>query len=302
MLSGQQIHLHQALGLGPMWLSRQACVCAAPDDAVAPIKVVPVAAKPVASPLQDAVTKRPMPIAAASIGVKMPALAPTSTPHDQPTPVEAVQRKVTQRAANLLAIIAQAQLQSPQKTTAAQKIPTPNIAIDYSQDSLHSLTQKIRSCQLCDLSANRRQALVTHEINDCRLIVVLPQPSLEDDINGHLLSGDIADMWQKLIKAIGLTSQQVYVTSAIKCSPNLELVAKQHHAVQCRSYLERQLQLLPQVPVLLLAENQERLWQRLQEWCGSERLFRIAHPSKIQRNPAIKRSAWETLQKLQQHL
>lgn len=299
MLSGQQIHLHQALGLGPMWLSREACVCDAPDDAISFVPTAPIPVTPSISVLQDTSNQRPTQ-AAQPTPVQTPAPIPV-TP-TKPVQAETVQRKVTQRAANLLAIIAQAQHQSPQTTQAVPKTPTPNTAIDYSQDTLSSLAHKIRHCQLCDLSANRRQALATHEISDCRLIVVLPQPSLEDDIHGHLLSGDIAEMWQRLIQAIGLTSQQVYVTSAIKCSPNLELVAKQHHAAQCRSYLERELQLLPKVPVLLLAENQERLWQRLQEWCGSERLFRIAHPSKMQRNPAIKRSAWETLQKLQPNL
>ncbi|AUZ03902.1 MULTISPECIES: uracil-DNA glycosylase family protein [Vitreoscilla] len=301
MLSGQHIHLHQALGLGPMWLSHEAYVCDAPEHAMTVVSTAaPVLAIETTSVLQDALQQRPTPKAAQAIPIQTP--APTPAPQTKPVPAEAVQRKVTQRAANLLAIIAQAQHQNPKTTTTAAKTPTTSTKADYSQDTLTSLTHKIRHCQLCDLSANRRQALVAHEISDCRLIVVLPQPSLEDDIHGHLLSGEIMEMWQKLIKAIGLTSQQVYVTSAIKCSPNLELVAKQHHAAQCRSYLERELQLLPKVPVLLLAENQERLWQRLQEWCGSERLFRIPHPSKMQRNPAIKRSAWETLQKLQPHL
>ena len=38
--------------------------------------------------------------------------------------------------------------------------------------------------------------------------------------------------------------------------------------------------------------------QKLEQQVGSERLFRIPHPSKMQRNPDTKREAWEILQTL----
>lgn len=295
MLSGRQIHVHQALGLGPMWLSREARI--EPIDpnlnAITDTDIV------------NATIQAPSPAVARDTAVVLPVTDdPKRTPSAQrvpkPAQAETVKHKVTQRAAHLLSIIAQAQHQPIKRPET--KTPTVITPMTYQHDDLAHLATSVQACQFCDLSAERRQALSATQLADCRLIVVVPQPSLQDDENGSLLSGDVAPMWGKLINAIGLTAQQVYVTSAIKCAPNVSLVAKQHHAAQCSPYLQRELQLLPPVPVLLLAENQHSLWLRLQEWTDKQRVFRIPHPSKMLRNPAIKKTAWETLQTLQTHL
>ena len=121
---------------------------------------------------------------------------------------------------------------------------------------------------------------------------------MQDDAAGELLSGEAGELWLKILKAMRLQADEVYVTNAIKCAPNVSLVPKQHHAAACIGYLQRELQLLPAVPVLLLAENQRSLLKKLEQQVGSERLFRIPHPSKMQRNPDTKREAWEILQTL----
>ena len=172
------------------------------------------------------------------------------------------------------------------------------MAADCSQDSLLSLQTKITQCTACDLHGERRQAFAAQVRPNCRLIVVLPHPSVQDDAAGELLSGEAGELWLKILKAMKLQADEVYVTNAIKCAPNVSLVPKQHHAAACIGYLQRELQLLPAVPVLLLAENQRSLLKKLEQQVGSERLFRIPHPSKMQRNPDTKREAWEILQTL----
>ena len=302
MLSGKQIHLHQALGLGPTWVRCDAQIIeSSPQETEA--ESVVIAAQPQPHLTASATTSAAAAIDSTKSVLPKPHRTDVMTP-SRPSDLETVSRKVNARTANLLAIIAKAQHQSPQanKSPDATLVKAMNDVSAYQLDDWDTLNGKIQQCQLCDLSESRRQAMTSSVSEDCRLIVVVPQPSLQDDINGYLISGDIEAMWHKLIAAIGLNMQQVYVTSAIKCAANIQLVATQQHASQCRPYLERQLQLLPKVPVLLLAHNQAPLWQRLQTWCGSERIFRIAHPSTMQRNPDIKKQAWETLKQLKARL
>ena len=300
-ISARQIQLSHALGLGPMWVGRAAQIV---NCDTAPQLVEATPALP-----RNTVDSAPVAHIAAA-----PATPNTPNTHNTPKPsapiaasnnsaaasdVETVQHKVSKRAAALLAHIAQAQQHKPKQDSAQTAVAEQTMVVaDCSQDSLLSLQTKITQCTACDLHGERRQAFAAEVRSNCRLIVVLPHPSVQDDAAGELLSGEAGDLWLKILKAMKLQADEVYVTNAIKCAPNLSLVPKQHHAATCIGYLERELQLLPAVPVLLLAENQRSLLKKLEQQVGNERLFRIPHPSKMQRNPDTKREAWEVLQKL----
>ena len=294
-ISARQIQLSHALGLGPMWVGRAA-------------QIVSCEEVPAFSEATPALPRSATPAAGAHIATAVPT---AHTPSKQSVPnapannaaiadnTEAVQHKVSKRAAALLAHIAQAQQHKPKQDSAqAAAAEHTIVAADCSQDSLLSLQSKITQCSACDLHGERRQAFAAQVRQNCRLIVVLPHPSVQDDAAGELLSGEAGELWLKILKAMKLQADEVYVTNAIKCAPNVSLVPKQHHAAACIGYLQRELQLLPAVPVLLLAENQRSLLKKLEQQVGSERLFRIPHPSKMQRNPDTKREAWEILQSL----
>ena len=294
-ISARQIQLSHALGLGPMWVGRAA-------------QIVSCEEVPAFSEATPALPRSATPAAGAHIATAVPT---AHTPSKQSVPnapannaaiadnTEAVQHKVSKRAAALLAHIAQAQQHKPKQDSAqAAAAEHTIVAADCSQDSLLSLQSKITQCSACDLHGERRQAFAAQVRQNCRLIVVLPHPSVQDDAAGELLSGEAGELWLKILKAMKLQADEVYVTNAIKCAPNVSLVPKQHHAAACIGYLQRELQLLPAVPVLLLAENQRSLLKKLEQQVGSERLVRIPHPSKLQRNPDTKREAWEILQTL----
>ena len=294
-ISARQIQLSHALGLGPMWVGRAA-------------QIVSCEEVPAFSEATPALPRSATPAAGAHIATAVPT---AHTPSKQSVPnapannaaiadnTEAVQHKVSKRAAALLAHIAQAQQHKPKQDSAqAAAAEHTIVAADCSQDSLLSLQSKITQCSACDLHGERSQAFAAQVRQNCRLIVVLPHPSVQDDAAGELLSGEAGELWLKILKAMKLQADEVYVTNAIKCAPNVSLVPKQHHAAACIGYLQRELQLLPAVPVLLLAENQRSLLKKLEQQVGSERLFRIPHPSKMQRNPDTKREAWEILQTL----
>ena len=297
-ISARQIQLNHALGLGPMWVGRAAQIVscdtapklaeatpALPCNTAASAPVAHIAAAP-ATPSTHNTLKPSAPSAASNDSVAANDTA-------------SVQHKVSKRAAALLAHIAQAQQHKPKQDSAQAATAEQTVmAADCSQDSLLSLQTKITQCTACDLHDERRQAFAAQVRPNCRLIVVLPHPSVQDDAAGELLSGEAGELWLKILKAMKLQADEVYVTNAIKCAPNLSLVPKQHHAAACIGYLQRELQLLPAVPVLLLAENQRSLLKKLEQQVGSERLFRIPHPSKMQRNPDTKREAWEILQTL----
>ncbi len=297
-ISARQIQLSHALGLGPMWVSRAAQIVSCE---AAPTLTEATPSLPRNTSASDSVTHIVAAPTTASTHNTLKPSAPSAT-SDGSAPANdaaSVQHKVSKRAAALLAHIAQAQQYKPKQDSAQAVAAEQTVVVaDCSQDSLLSLQTKITQCTACDLHGERRQAFAAQVRPNCRLIVVLPHPSVQDDAAGELLSGEAGELWLKILKAMRLQADEVYVTNAIKCAPNLSLVPKQHHAAACIGYLQRELQLLPAVPVLLLAENQRSLLKKLEQQVGSERLFRIPHPSKMQRNPDTKREAWEILQTL----
>ena len=297
-ISARQIQLNHALGLGPMWVSRAAQIVSCE---AAPTLTEATPSLPRNTSASDSVTHIVAAPTTASTHNTLKPSAPSAT-SDGSAPANdaaSVQHKVSKRAAALLAHIAQAQQYKPKQDSAQAVAAEQTVVVaDCSQDSLLSLQTKITQCTACDLHGERRQAFAAQVRPNCRLIVVLPHPSVQDDAAGELLSGEAGELWLKILKAMRLQADEVYVTNAIKCAPNLSLVPKQHHAAACIGYLQRELQLLPAVPVLLLAENQRSLLKKLEQQVGSERLFRIPHPSKMQRNPDTKREAWEILQTL----
>ena len=297
-ISARQIQLNHALGLGPMWVSRAAQIVSCE---AAPTLTEATPSLPRNTSASDSVTHIVAAPTTASTHNTLKPSAPSAT-SDGSAPANdaaSVQHKVSKRAAALLAHIAQAQQYKPKQDSAQAVAAEQTVVVaDCSQDSLLSLQTKITQCTACDLHGERRQAFAAQVRPNCRLIVVLPHPSVQDDAAGELLSGEAGELWLKILKAMKLQADEVYVTNAIKCAPNVSLVPKQHHAAACIGYLQRELQLLPAVPVLLLAENQRSLLKKLEQQVGSERLFRIPHPSKMQRNPDTKQAAWETLQTL----
>ena len=297
-ISARQIQLNHALGLGPMWVSRAAQIVSCE---AAPTLTEATPSLPRNTSASDSVTHIVAAPTTASTHNTLKPSAPSATSDGSAaaSDVEIVQHKVSKRAAALLAHIAQAQQYKPKQDSAqAATAEQTVVAADCSQDSLLNLQTKITQCTACDLHGERRQAFAAQVRPNCRLIVVLPHPSVQDDAAGELLSGEAGELWLKILKAMKLQADEVYVTNAIKCAPNVSLVPKQHHAAACIGYLQRELQLLPAVPVLLLAENQRSLLKKLEQQVGSERLFRIPHPYKMQRNPDTKREAWEILQTL----
>ncbi|MBP6553368.1 MAG: hypothetical protein KA221_08575, partial [Vitreoscilla sp.] len=208
-ISARQIQLSHALGLGPMWVGRAA-------------QIVSCEEVPAFSEATPALPRSATPAAGAHIATAVPT---AHTPSKQSVPnapannaaiadnTEAVQHKVSKRAAALLAHIAQAQQHKPKQDSAqAAAAEHTIVAADCSQDSLLSLQSKITQCSACDLHGERRQAFAAQVRQNCRLIVVLPHPSVQDDAAGELLSGEAGELWLKILKAMKLQADEVYVT------------------------------------------------------------------------------------------
>lgn len=119
--------------------------------------------------------------------------------------------------------------------------------------TLSELCQEILTCQRCQVLAENRTRVVPGEGAENASIVFLGEaPGWHEDQQGRPFVGPAGMFLNELIKSIGLKREQVYITNIIKCRPpqNRDPLPTEIH--NCRSWLDRQIELIsPRMVVTL---------------------------------------------------
>lgn len=167
-------------------------------------------------------------------------------------------------------------------------------------------------CSRCKLHAlGRTQVVFGVGSPDARLMFVGEAPGGDEDIQGVPFVGRAGQLLTKIIEAIGLTRDEVYIANVIKCRPPQNRNPEPDEVAQCEPFLFRQIDAVqPRVIVALgkfatqallrTLDPISRLRGRVFEYRGAK-LIPTFHPAYLLRNPASKREVWEDM-KLVRHL
>jgi len=117
---------------------------------------------------------------------------------------------------------------------------------------LQGLVEEIRDCKRCRLS-DQRKSIVFGEGSPCaRLMFIGEAPGGEEDIQGKPFVGEAGMLLTKLIEKMGLERSSVYIANIIKCRPPMNRDPEDDEVTTCRSYIERQIEILrPEVIMTL---------------------------------------------------
>jgi len=139
------------------------------------------------------------------------------------------------------------------------------------------------------------------------LLIVAEGPGHDEDSRGKPFVGRSGQLLDRMLAAMGITRQQVYITNIVKCRPPDNRDPKQQEALQCRFCLEAQIeQLAPKVILSvgrvsahnLLASNLPvgKLIQQVHRLPGTEIPRKVTyHPAYLLPNPSAKAIAWQDL-------
>lgn len=163
-----------------------------------------------------------------------------------------------------------------------------------------------RRCKLCTLG--RSQIVFGVGNPKARLMFVGEAPGEEEDKRGEPFVGRAGQLLTKIIEAIGLTRDQVYIANVIKCRPPGNRNPEPDEVEQCEPFLFRQIDAIqPRVIVPLgkfatqsLLKTMDpitRLRGRQFEYRGAA-LIPTFHPAYLLRNPSAKREVWEDMKKV----
>lgn len=181
-------------------------------------------------------------------------------------------------------------------------------------DALAAIKDEIGpACTRCKLHQLGRSQVVFGVGNpEARLMFVGEAPGADEDEQGVPFVGRAGQLLTKIIEAIELTRDQVYIANVIKCRPPQNRNPEPDEVETCEPYLFRQIDAIrPNVIVALgkfgaqtLLKTDEpisRLRGRVFDFRGSK-LIPTFHPAYLLRNPPAKREVWEDMKLVRQLL
>ena len=163
-------------------------------------------------------------------------------------------------------------------------------------------------CTRCKLHTQGRKQVVFGVGNpDADLMFVGEAPGADEDIQGIPFVGRAGQLLTKMIEAINLRREDVYIANVIKCRPPGNRNPEPDEIAQCEPFLFRQIAAIqPKVIVALGSfaaktllrsdESISRLRGRIYDFQGAK-LIPTFHPSFLLRSPDRKRDAWEDLKR-----
>jgi uracil-DNA glycosylase family 4 len=174
------------------------------------------------------------------------------------------------------------------------------------QEALAAVKAFIGDCTRCKLSALGRTQVVFGVGNpSADLMFVGEAPGADEDLQGEPFVGRAGQLLTKIIEAINLKREDVYIANVIKCRPPQNRNPEPDEIETCEPFLFRQIDVIrPKVIVTLgkfaaqcLLRSDapiSRLRGRLFDYRGAK-LIPTFHPAYLLRNPSSKREVWEDM-------
>lgn len=173
-------------------------------------------------------------------------------------------------------------------------------------ETLEQVREDLGDCRRCKLWPTRKTIVYGTGNPRARLMFVGEAPGAEEDEQGLPFVGRAGRLLDRIIEAMGLTRQEVYITNILKCRPPDNRPPEPDEIASCEPFLFRQIEAIhPAVicalgtfgaQVLLQTKTSiSKLRGRVIEYRDAK-LVATYHPAFLLRNPRMKRETWEDIQ------
>lgn len=172
--------------------------------------------------------------------------------------------------------------------------------------SLEDVAALVASCTRCPLYQTATNPVPGTGNPRAGLMVVGEAPGATEDQQGKPFVGAAGQLLTKILSAIQLTRNDVFITNVLKHRPPLNRNPQPHEVQACSPYLLRQLELVRPKAILALGTFASQTLLQTNQSIGSLRgavhryygipLVVTYHPAALLRNPSWKRPTWEDVQ------
>jgi len=169
------------------------------------------------------------------------------------------------------------------------------------------LQTSIANCTLCELHQSRTNTVFGIGSPTADLMIIGEAPGIDEDINAEPFLGDVGQLLNQMLHAIGLTRQKVFIANLLKCKTPDNRKPHVSEIESCSEYLLQQIRLIkPRVILSLGATSAKKLMhskERISDLRGKKTvhqetntpLVATYHPAYLQRAPTAKSKTWQDL-------
>lgn len=193
-----------------------------------------------------------------------------------------------------------------------QEAPATAENVSLTPGTLEHLTETVRHCRGCRLCETRLNAVPGEGDPHARLVFIGEGPGADEDRQGRPFVGAAGQLLDKMILAMQLKREEVYITNIVKCRPPRNRAPMPEEAAACIGYLEHQIRMIkPEVIVLLgataahfLLKREEGIMRLRGRWLEYQGIpvMPTFHPAFLLRQESAKREAWEDLKQVMRRL
>jgi uracil-DNA glycosylase len=203
------------------------------------------------------------------------------------------------------------------KTETAERsaLPAPGVSFDppaadlFATDpiqrasSLVDVATLIAACTKCGLCNGRTKTVPGEGLATARLVVVGEGPGKTEDETGRPFVGRAGELLTKILAAINLPREQVFICNIVKCRPPENRQPQFDEIAACLPFLYRQIELVNPKVILAMGSTAAQSLLNTKQSLGSLRnhihrfrgtpLVVTYHPAALLRNPNWKRPTWD---------
>lgn len=204
---------------------------------------------------------------------------------------------------------------APVATPRAAAAPIAALSLEERRTRLAVIDSVVKECTKCPLHSTRNKTVFARGNPMAEICFVGEGPGADEDAQGLPFVGKAGQLLDKMIGAMGLTENDVYIANIVKCRPPDNRVPAPIEMASCISYLNEQLDIIqPKVIVALgstalkgLLGQGEGIMKSRGTWKlyrGRTPLMPTFHPAYVLRQPTVevRGQVWSDLQAVLKHL
>ncbi|MBE3069993.1 MAG: uracil-DNA glycosylase [Planctomycetes bacterium] len=183
------------------------------------------------------------------------------------------------------------------------------------EEAIERIVREVAECEQCaELASTRNRTVPGQGSPQARLMFIGEGPGADEDAQGLAFVGRAGQLLTKMIEAIGMTRDEVFIANIVKCRPPGNRRPMPDECANCAPFLARQIEILrPKVIVALggtaaqyLLQTHDgitRLRGRFYPYAGSK-LMPTFHPAFVLRNytPDTRKKVYDDLLKAKAEL
>jgi uracil-DNA glycosylase family 4 len=200
----------------------------------------------------------------------------------------------------------------PVEEVSAPVAATPLIPLDEEASArlaeLAALAGLVAGCTRCRLAEGRIKVVFGAGNPSAQLMFIGEGPGADEDRQGLPFVGAAGELLTKIIQAIEMSREEVYIANVVKCRPPGNRDPQPDEVAACRGYLDKQIALvrpraivaLGKVAAQTLLGNDSPIGRMRGQWYQVQGIPAMVtyHPAALLRNPALKRPTWEDMQQV----